>query len=87
MFTKKSSIYIAVMLVAGVVAVGVWFAMSGAPDTTPTLPTGYTLSEMTDVACERSDECSIPMEYAIRSDCPYTSMCLNKKCAVVCPSF
>jgi len=56
------------------------------------LPLGYTLDTFTvekisDISCNEGYECRTPAEYVIRSNCPYTSMCLNHKCAVVCPSY
>lgn len=33
--------------------------------------------------CETKDDCELPFEYAIKSSGPYSSDCLNKKCAVV----
>jgi hypothetical protein len=59
---------------------------------TVSLPVGYsvkdyTVTEVTRQICENHDDCSLPMEYAIRSNCPYTSLCINKSCTVVCPIF
>ncbi|NTV44410.1 MAG: hypothetical protein HGA67_01795 [Candidatus Yonathbacteria bacterium] len=56
------------------------------------LPQGYTLehytiAETTNVACEKSTECVTPPGYLMRSNCPYTSLCLEWKCVVVCPSY
>lgn len=54
------------------------------------LPAGYSLKNYTvakvlDAACKVDSECQTPVEYLIRSNCPYTSLCLKEKCAVVCP--
>ncbi|MFH1286812.1 MAG: hypothetical protein ABII02_03610 [Candidatus Magasanikbacteria bacterium] len=35
--------------------------------------------------CEVSSDCSVPMEYAIQSNCPYSASCRNNGCVVVCP--
>jgi hypothetical protein len=37
------------------------------------------------LACEQNSDCPLPMEYAIRSNCPYEARCVEEKCAVVCP--
>jgi hypothetical protein len=55
------------------------------------LPIGYTLAnysleKITETSCTQDSECVTPMEYAILSRCPFTSLCLNNKCTVVCPS-
>jgi len=56
------------------------------------LPLGYTLEkytviETTDIACKEHEECITSAEYLVRSNCPYTSLCLEKKCRVVCPQY
>lgn len=56
----------------------------------PGLPKGYVLDEYTvekvlDAACEFDGDCKTPMEYALRSNCPYFSICEENKCAVICP--
>ncbi|NJP04009.1 hypothetical protein HC823_01995 [Candidatus Gracilibacteria bacterium] len=37
--------------------------------------------------CETDNDCPLPMNYAIRSDCPYEAQCVDQKCEVVCPDF
>jgi hypothetical protein len=54
------------------------------------LPKGYTLdsydvAEITGEACLQASDCVTPPDYLARSNCPYTSLCLQNKCAVVCP--
>jgi len=34
--------------------------------------------------CELNSDCITPFNYMIRSDCPYSSKCINNKCEVVC---
>lgn len=36
-------------------------------------------------ACTQDSECITPMDYLIRSVCPYTSKCVEGTCSVVCP--
>lgn len=36
-------------------------------------------------SCSTDEECITPMSYMIRSSCPYTSMCIDGACSVVCP--
>jgi len=57
------------------------------------VPKGYTLDSyyiekpLEDVSCQVDGDCLLPLEYAVRSNCPYYSKCLENKCAVVCPDF
>jgi len=56
------------------------------------LPLGYKLdnyivTEKLNQSCEINEACKTPFEYLIRSNCPYTSICLNSSCYVVCPDF
>jgi|GEM_PF-6583322 len=37
------------------------------------------------VACREHEDCVTPMAYLTRSICPFTSMCVEGRCAVVCP--
>lgn len=36
-------------------------------------------------ACTSDSECQTPMDYLVRSSCPFTSQCIDNACAVVCP--
>lgn len=36
-------------------------------------------------SCTSDEECHTPMDYLIRSSCPFTSMCIEGSCSVVCP--
>lgn len=45
----------------------------------------YTVAEVSDQSCTSDADCVLPMDYAIRSVCPYTSRCIENKCTVVCP--
>jgi hypothetical protein len=47
----------------------------------------YDVAEVTNVSCAIDNDCETPMTYLLRSSCPYTSKCLEEKCAVVCPKF
>ncbi|MFA5166255.1 MAG: hypothetical protein WC449_03030 [Candidatus Paceibacterota bacterium] len=54
------------------------------------LPKGYSLDnysieKVTEKSCKLDGDCETPSEYLIRSNCPYTSICLDTKCVVVCP--
>lgn len=56
------------------------------------LPKGYTLEtykveKTTEISCQNDNECETPEEYSTRSNCPYTSICEQNKCAVVCPEY
>lgn len=45
----------------------------------------YTVEKELGTACQTDRDCVTPPEYMLISRCPMTSICLNKKCAVVCP--
>ncbi len=54
------------------------------------LPNGYGLEDykiekILDVACVSNGDCETPGEYLVQSRCPFVSLCLKNKCAVVCP--
>jgi hypothetical protein len=56
------------------------------------LPRGYTLDsysveKVLETSCVQSRECETPGEYLVQSRCPFTSMCLQSKCTVVCPKY
>lgn len=62
------------------------------PSEEPSLPVGYTIDSYsiattTNAACTRNEDCKTPPEYLIRSSCPFTSLCIEKRCAVVCPQY
>lgn len=59
---------------------------------TVTLPEGYTLEsykveKVLEMSCVKNSECETPAEYRVQSRCPFTSLCLQNKCAVVCPDY
>lgn len=59
---------------------------------TPSVPQGYSLDsykveKILDTACSSNNDCATPPEYLMRSSCPFTSLCLENKCAVVCPDY
>lgn len=37
------------------------------------------------VACQKSSDCQLPMDYAVLSSCPYQAYCYQQKCVVGCP--
>jgi len=54
------------------------------------LPLGYTLDrfqveKISTTTCARHEDCRTPFEYLVQSRCPFTSLCLNSRCSVVCP--
>lgn len=54
------------------------------------LPTGYTLSSYTvaeklSTSCDTDEQCETPGSYLMRSNCPYTTICVQHSCTVVCP--
>lgn len=56
------------------------------------LPEGYSLDnyeikEVLNNYCQKDDECVTSGRYLMQSNCPYVSLCLKNKCAVVCPSY
>ncbi|MFA6429688.1 MAG: hypothetical protein WCV84_04300 [Patescibacteria group bacterium] len=58
-------------------------------ETKPPINTANTAGEVVEImqtSCTTDDECTLPMEYAIRSNCPYKTSCHLKKCTVICPT-
>ena len=56
------------------------------------LPIGYTIDsyaieKVLDVSCLKNTDCQTPGEYLVQSRCPFTSLCLDNKCTVVCPDY
>lgn len=47
----------------------------------------YTIAEVLNDTCSKDSECETPINYLVRSSCPYTSKCIDNKCTVVCPTF
>jgi len=47
----------------------------------------YTVSKILEDGCKNDSECVLPMDYAIRSSCPYATKCIQNKCSVICPDF
>jgi hypothetical protein len=41
--------------------------------------------ELLQKTCSTSVDCSVPFEFAIQSNCPYSGACVEGKCGVVCP--
>jgi hypothetical protein len=35
--------------------------------------------------CNIDDDCNLPTEYALKSNCPYEIRCQDKACTVICP--
>lgn len=46
---------------------------------------GEVLNGNPGASCDSHDDCETPMDYLVRSSCPFTSMCIDGKCAVTCP--
>jgi hypothetical protein len=36
-------------------------------------------------SCSVDEDCELPMDYAIQSNCPFGAACINSECRVVCP--
>jgi putative hemolysin len=45
----------------------------------------YNITKVLNDTCLVDRDCTTPMNYQIRSNCPYTSKCLKGLCTVVCP--
>jgi hypothetical protein len=58
-------------------------AACGAPQPQETINTKGNIG----AACSTDIDCETPMDFLMRSSCPFTSLCINSKCAVVCPMF
>lgn len=92
---NKNTKIVLIMIVL-LVVIGVFYFNMGSSSIVDisgiTLPANYTLDSYTvaeklDILCNKSIECVTPNEYLIRSNCPYTSLCINNKCNVVCPEY
>ena len=88
----KNRLLISLIAVAIILGVGVvfWKTSQWQTDDSKNLPAGYDLNtyqveKISQTACSESSDCTTPAEYLVKSNCPYTSLCLDKKCAVVCP--
>ncbi len=47
----------------------------------------YDIAEVLNSTCIKDTDCETPMNYLIRSNCPYTTKCIDSKCNVICPTF
>jgi len=45
----------------------------------------YNSDDIVAMSCETDSDCPMAMDYAIRSTCPYQSVCRDNQCAIVCP--
>lgn len=45
----------------------------------------FEIIETLNQSCQVDTECETPPEYAIQSNCPYDSLCIENTCTVVCP--
>ncbi len=50
----------------------------------PSAPKPITFCEK---SCLSDSDCKLPGEFIIQSNCPFSSVCINSKCAVICPLF
>lgn len=46
----------------------------------------YKIEKVTSTACSYDFECATPAEYLMMSRCPFTSKCVDNKCAIICPN-
>lgn len=46
---------------------------------------GYEVIEELQVSCQVDTDCELPFDYAIRSSCPFSAVCLEHSCVVICP--
>lgn len=47
----------------------------------------YEIAENLNVSCVTDYDCETPINYLILSSCPYTTLCLDGFCNVVCPMY
>lgn len=48
---------------------------------------GYEIYENLGTECSVDDDCETPMEYLVRSSCPFDARCIAETCQVVCPNY
>ena len=46
---------------------------------------GFMVEEQSGEVCENHKDCETPMDYLLRSSCPYESRCIRGTCVIVCP--
>jgi hypothetical protein len=46
----------------------------------------FKVEKITEIGCNYDFECETPGEYLLMSRCPFTSACVEGKCAVICPN-
>lgn len=46
----------------------------------------FEVIEVLSQSCQTDNDCETPTEYAIQSNCPYDSVCIENKCTVTCPA-
>jgi heat shock protein HslJ len=46
----------------------------------------FEVIEVLGQSCQTDNDCETPAEYAIQSNCPYDSVCIENKCTVICPA-
>lgn len=47
----------------------------------------YEVTEVLSNDCVVDSDCILPFDYAIKSNCPYVTKCINQECAVICPIY
>lgn len=50
-------------------------------------PAEKLVMELGTETCAQDSDCRLPMDYAIRSNCPFGSACIDNECKVVCPLY
>jgi len=86
----KKIVFIIILLDILIIYFAVYFFVFKKEETVQTQTSSvqnYTIAEILDVSCNIDEDCETPMDYLIRSSCPFTSKCLEKKCSVICPEF
>ena len=46
---------------------------------------GYQIEKAMTQRCQKDTDCKTPGNYLMMNRCPFTSLCLQQKCTVVCP--
>lgn len=91
-FNMKKFIFISFMIDLLIFYFAYMWYINNQPEKEPVIETtsintNYKVVEVLDVSCNIDSDCETPMDYLIRSSCPFTSKCLENKCSVICPEF
>jgi len=45
----------------------------------------FSIEQDLKTTCKSNKDCSLPADYALKSNCPYKMACIDESCVVICP--